>query len=539
MPSPKRSVIHVDPPLAGTVKKLGFQKQGPFSTSFSTNIWPVNALDNRQVSATRPPLETFESVDDDVNLLCRISGDGNQDPQQTFMYASEGSIYVWNGTGFDQVDTAFAAPTIPLVTTGRPVYATPFLEKVVIANSGTPLVYDHTEQILTNKLTYLTATTGEVPTDCRIVATWQGAVWFAGAPDSPHILYASRTGDITDYDYSALPEDEGGAFATINDNEGLIGEPITALMPQTTDTMVVGCLDSMWAIKGHPRRGGSVESISTKIGPLGQGAWAKAPDNTLYILTKSGMVTLAPQDGAIPALVSKEKVPNDLIGLTFDPLIPNVAMAYDTVWNGLIISLENADQSWWFDPQYGGFHKMAFTDTGYPTVMLTFPSLDTSTSSGVLMGGEQGLFHFDAEGTSETPNYVLFVGPIKISPNALLKSKVETMKVVFGSETVPSDSVVQLIVGVDGEECYNNAINGGSRPETLYEVSLDTLINNNGLLRPQLSGHAAIIGLVGSDRCVFESADIVYVDAGKMRAMKNWSVAPRVSAGPDQRVMRV
>lgn len=541
MPSPKKGVIHVDPPLGGTVRKMGFQKQEPFSTIDSTNMWPLNSIDNRLALATRPPLERYLEVDDNINLLCRVSGDGNQDPQQTFVYASEGDLYVWTGTGFDQVDTAFAPATVPAVTTGRAVYATPFLEKVVIANSGTPLVYDHDADLLTNRITYLTATAGTVPVDCRIVVTWQGAVWFAGAPDAPHILYASRTGDITDYDYFALPEDEGGAFATIDDNEGLIGEPITALMPQTTDTMVVGCLDSMWAIKGHPRRGGSVESISTKIGPLGQGAWAKAPDNTLFVLTKVGIVTIAPQDGSIPALISKEKIPNELIGLEFDPLDPTISMAYDTVWNGLIINKRgDNEQSWWFDPQYGGFHKMALTVSGPPTVMLTFPSLDSATASGCLFGGEFGLYRFDAMGVNETPVWSVFIGPIKISPNALLKSKVETVKVVLGAETIPGtgdEGTFGVFVGVDGEEAYNNANN--SRAGTGYEVSTSVLIANNGLIRPQLSGHAVILRAFGTDRFIFESADMVFVEAGQMRAMKNWSVEPRVSAGPDQRVMRV
>lgn len=532
MGNPKKSTVHIDPPLAGNIRKMGFQNQAPYSTILSTNMWPLNAIDNRMVSATRPPLEPFESVTANINMLSRVTGDGNQDPQNSFLYAADGVLWAWNGSGFDQVDSAFAPATVPAITTGRPVYATPYLKTVIIANSGAPLIYDHTAQIITNKLTYLTATVGTVPLDCRVLATWQGAIWFAGQPDTPHILYASRTGDPTDYDYSALPEDEGGAFATIEDNEGLLGEPIVALMPQTTDTMVVGCISSMWAIKGHPRRGGSVESISTKIGPLGQGAWAKSPDNTLYVLTKSGVVTIAPTDGAIPALISKEKVPNDLIGLDFDTLNPVVTMAYDTVWNGLIINVRGAQsQSWWFDPAAGGFHRMDLPVD--PVVMLNFPELDSATTSGALFGSGSGLHRFDVDGVSETPDYTLLIGPIKISPNAALKSKLETAKIVMGLDTVPNGSAL-LWVGSDGEEAYNNYLNG--RVGTRYTQTLTSLVNNNGYCRPQLSGHAMLLEFTGSDRFVFESTDIDFVEAGRMRTARNWAMPPRVSAGPDQRV---
>jgi hypothetical protein len=291
----------------------------------------------------------------------------------------------------------------------------------------------------------------------------------------------------------------------------------------------------MWAIKGHPRRGGSVENISGKIGPLGNGAWCKAPDNTLYVLTKSGMVTISPQDGAIPALVSKEKIPNSLIGLAFDTLNPTITMAYDTVWNGVIINVRQDinETSWWFDPAFGGFHQMAYVNTAPPSVMLTFPVLDTATASGTLFGSSTGLFRFDAEGTTDTNfDFNIFIGPIKISPNAALKSKLETAKIVVGLDTVPGASILQVVVGTDSEECFNNAL--FDRAGSIYEVSLATLVKNNGYLRPQLSGHATILAFAGSGPFVFESADIDFIEAGRMRAARNYSMVPRVLAGPDQ-----
>ncbi len=525
--------IHIDPPLGGESRKFGFQKQPQYTTVYSQNFWPVNAEDGRRVSATRPPLEPYGNFPSlNCNLLCPVNGDGSQTPQVTFVTAADGHLYRWNGTGFTQIDTDYSPP---LVTSNRPVYATPFLQKVIIANTGAPLVYDHAGQdVPAQRLTYLTASAGTVPQDCRIVTTWQGAVWFAGAIETPHILYASRTGDHTDFNYTALPEDEGGAFATIGDNEGLLGEPITALIPQTADTMIVGCIGSIYALRGHPRRGGSMEVLSSTIGILGQGAWAKGPDDTVYMMTKVGMVTLSPQAGAVPTEISRTKIPDELVGLAFDSTDPVISMAFDTRWNGIVITIRgDQQQSWWYDIEDGGFHRMLFDS--YPTVLMTFSELDSNNTSGVMWGGGSaygGLARMDLDGAEIIP-YNLLIGPIKISPNASMKSMVTKVKMVLGLSTI-MNGLIGLWVGADGEEVYQNYLQ--NRLVCRKYSSFQDLAYNNGITRPRMSGHAIMFQLVGEERCIFESADCDFMPTGENRRIRNWDIAPQVIAGPDQSV---
>lgn len=533
--------INIHPPLGGVQHKFGFQNQGPYTSILSMNMWPIDSANGRSVSATRPPLEAFDSPGADVNMLVQVNGDGSQIPQVTFLAARNGLLYKWTGSGMEQIDTSFSPPAI---STGRPVVATPYLEQVFIANTGAPLYYDHsTQSVPAQRLNTLVADAGDEADifDARICATWQGAVWWAGQPASPHLLYGSRVGDPLDYDFSVLAEDEGGAFATLGENEGLINEPITALMPQTTDTMIVGCVNSMWALRGHPRRNGSFESVSETVGPLGQGAWCKAPDDTLYILTKTGLMTLSPEPNSIAQEISRERIPDKLIALDFVSTNPVINMEFDTRYNGVIICVRGEQrQAWFYDIKNGGFHELEFDDGDedaeqYPTVLLNFPELATETTSGVLFGGEAngGIARFDNNGTEEVP-YSIFIGPIKISPNAALKSMVTNVRIILGLEST-LDGTCTVWFGTDGEEAYINATT--PREEFGFSTTLQDLAYNNGIMRPRQSNHAMLLELSGNDKVIFESADADFIPSGMQRRVRNWSSTPQVNAGPDQAVL--
>lgn len=528
----------INPPLAGIVRKFGFQSQPQFSCIDSLNFVPFNGIDGRRVFATRPPLVAFETPGVDVNLLCTIVGTGSQRPIQSVVAAADGLLYILtqdeNGDyAWGEVDEGESS--VPVISTDRPVYATPFVDKVIIANNGTPLVYDHAPQgvgVSDPRISELTASSGTVPTDCRIVATWQGCVWFAGAPDTPHILTCSKTGDHTAFNIAAPSTDEAAAFSTTGDNEGLIGEPITALMPQTADTMIVGCTNSMLALRGHPRRGGIFEVISDVAGPMGQGAWCKAPDDRLFVLTRLGMMTLDPQSGAVPAELSRQRLPDDLVGLLYEYTNPVVSMAYCARWRGVIICVRgDEEQAWFYDLEDGGFHKWELDD--YPNVMLHYDPLDTNTTCGVLFGGPGygGIAHLDVEG-AEDFNYSALIGPLKLSESPHLKSMIHQSLIVFGTDSTLNGTVTYW-TGTDGEEVYYNAtLDRGPRKQVYNIVDV---VRMGGRCYPKLAGHAALFELDGSNgRLIFEGAELFTAPAGRELLPRKFSKPPEVSAGPDQ-----
>lgn len=494
--------LTVAPPLAGIVRRYGFQLQPPYSSVSSVNFWPHDVRTGRQLSATRPPLTAFQTPGSNVNMLVRLN-----DPDPIMLAASEGTLYRFKN-GWIPVTSAVT------IDADKPVYAAPFLKTVIIANGGTPLIYNADG----DTLAALVATTGTIPTDPRIVTTWQGCVWFA----KDHILSGSRTGDATDYGFTA--EDSGGAFTVTGDNEGLIGDPITALIPHTADTMVIGCKDSMWSMRGHPRRGGVLEMTSQNIGVLGQGAWCKGPGDQLFVLSKSGLCILLPQVGAIPTLISKERIPDKLMGLNFDRDNPTVSMAYDNRWNCVYICVRGAqEQAWYYDLENGGMHEMLFAD--YPIVMARYDELESETASGVLFGGTGygGLARFDVQG-SETVSAAPFVniGPIRLSKTPGFKSILHEARFVLGDDMYAGSGGATFYFAETGERAAKNADNDVGSAQ--FTVTRNNLLSNGGVVRPMAGGHATVLKLTAdtqlANEFVFEGCDLTLRAAGRSIVLK-------------------
>lgn len=542
-----RKPIH--PPQAGVVRKFGFQAQPPYSTIRSVNFLPFNAIDGRRVSATRPQMKSTGSpsgASGRVNLLEAINGDSGQTPQQSFIAAENGKLYRFTGLGsaYEEVDAGLTG--VPLISTGRAVFAAAMLFETVIANNGDVLVYDNSTDPAFNtagvKRLYTlksVVTQGTAPQDCRVTANWQGCVWLAGSSLTPHVLFGSRTGDIKDWDY--FVDDEGGAFATSGDNEGLLGGPIVALIPQTADSMIVGCEDSMFIMRGHPRRGGIMEVLSGTVGPLGQGAWCKLPDDTLFIMTKTGVVTLESSSTATPTEISRQRLPDDLISLAYNLSDPVVNLAYDTRYRMVHINVRGSDeQAWYYDIENGGFYEQKYEKAGtYPTVMLSMPSLDSENASGVLYGNNEGIFRLNLDTPVETISCTQFMGPIKISDSPTHKSKIVECNTILDVKS-GLNGFQRIWAGRDGQEVFNNADN--SRKFRMHESTLEAVQRNNGVTKPAISGHAMIYEITGTvlqKPIIFESAEIGYKDDGMERGQRDLEVAPEASAGKDQSIQFV
>jgi hypothetical protein len=478
-----------------------------------------------------------------VNLLEAINGDAGQTPQQSFLSAEDGVLYRFTGVGNDYEEVDEGQSDVPLISTGRAVFAASMIFETVIANNGDALVYNNSQDPVfstagVNRLYTLDSivTEGSAPYDCRIAATWQGCVWLAGSSLQPHILFGSRTGDITDWDY--FVDDEGGAFATAGDNEGLLGGPIVALIPQTADAMIVGCENGMFILRGHPRRGGIMEVLSGTIGPLGQGAWCKLPDDTLFILTKAGIVTLEAASTATPTEISRQRLPDDLMAMLYDSSDPVANLSYDTRYRMVHINVRgDQEQSWYYDIENGGFYQQEFASSDrYPTVMLSMTSLDGENCSGVLYGTNDGIYRLDLDEPEETIECTQLMGPIKISDSVTRKSKVVECRTTLGIESGLNGDQ-RIWCGQDGEEVFNNANN--DRPSRMQESTLEAVQRNNGFVKPMVAGHALILEVTGTvieKPIIFEGAEIAYIDAGVERAIRDLAVPPEVSAGANQEV---
>lgn len=387
--------ITLQAPLGGVNRRVGFQSQPPYTAYDALNYWPFQAGDltdsigqgERRVPSPRLVLSTGVGTiggSGNINLLERVNGVASGKPLQSLLVARGGTYYWYNSSGSFTAATGAQATS---AETDVSLYGRTFLQKTYVPSFGnTPHEFDYAAGTVATA----TATAGTWPTDVRMFEVWQGALWAAGALASPQVLYASRIGDAEDWDFSVPISDEGGAFFTAGEDEGRLRGAVTAIMPQTADTMIVSTLEGLVAMRGHPRLGGTFEDIGGTY-VFGQGAWCRGPDDTLYMMTSLGLMSLSPAPNAVPVRVSKEVLPTDLLGLNYDYEDPTLQMAYDSRFDGIIITNRGtaaAAFSYWFDIATGGFWPLEFSEDS-PYRIIDFEPQIGFTGSGLILASDQ------------------------------------------------------------------------------------------------------------------------------------------------------
>lgn len=136
-----------------------------------------------------------------------------------------------------------------------------------------------------------TESAGTAPTGCTIAANWRGRLVLSGDTTDPQNFFASRAGDPLDWDYSQT--DPTAAFAGNAAPSGRVGEPITALIPASDDTLIIGCEQSIWIVRNDPTDGGSIDNISNATGIMGQNAWCRGPEGFIYFLGENGFYRIS------------------------------------------------------------------------------------------------------------------------------------------------------------------------------------------------------------------------------------------------------
>lgn len=367
-------ILHIDPPLGGVDNRTGFQTEKPFTAHTILDMWPVDVDTGRAVLGVRSALDTIDSPGATVECLQNISGVRADGPKLSMMACSGSDIFWWDDTVWRYATGAQASAA----DTGRAVFSTSFLQQAFIFVDGAkPIVFDYP----TGTAVTLEEHAGDAPAGCRGGFTWQGGIWLFGQDTAPHVLYGSRTGNALDWDFSAPIEDEGGAFFDLGTRWG--GSPITAGFEQTSDTAIISALGGMVAYRGHPRRLGTPEVIS-KLYILGQGAWTKVPDDTVYAMTPRGLVMIDLRGNVLP--VSSRAIPDDLVGLTYDYSDPTICVQYDSWLNAIHITdrQSGAEQSWTYFIDTSAFVKNTLSN--YPFVLMEYLPFVTDDTSGVLFG---------------------------------------------------------------------------------------------------------------------------------------------------------
>jgi hypothetical protein len=237
-------------------------------------------------------------------------------------------------------------------------------------------------------MTTYAATAGTAPVNCQLACMYRDRLVLAAPRDNPQNFFFSRIGTHTDWDYSQT--DSAAAFAGNASIAGRIGEPIVALMPFSDDVLLIGGDHNLWAMRGDPTDGGSIDLVSDAIGILGQYAFTKSPDGTIYFAGTGGFYRMAP-GGSPPENLSNGKWGDFFRQINRGTSYVNVNWDADKQGAYIFVVPVNSGTAThlWYDGRTGGFWPIQFPNSHGPLVGLVYDG-DGATDRVTLLGGRAG-----------------------------------------------------------------------------------------------------------------------------------------------------
>lgn len=414
----KQRELSIAFPSGGVSERHGFNKQAPFTTPDSNNIWPFQWETGRERGGVRPGIVYSGGSVSGAKNWCDANWVGNN---SVAVVGSSGTS-VYTGSSWD---IRISESTSSNDVTSCATHLMSLYQAVGTTNHA--CVYVPLDESAGKADLVAAAEKGTAPKGCGLVSSWNDRLVLAGDIENPQILYMSAVGDPTDWDYSS-PTGSAAWANSSSGTSGAISENITSLIHHNSDCLIVGCTDSMYAVRGNPAAGGYVYSLSNVIGPLQHSAWCKTDNDHTVIMTRSGLYSIRPGCGEPPVSMSSENLPSSLVGI--DPGSgDSVSIGYDSRWRGIHIYANYSGGSkeyWFYDLQSKGFWPMSFLthpdgspdfeSPSYRTVDLAINIKDSAspTKSGLHVISGSSSYQFDSDSTSEFIDSHIVYGPIPL-----------------------------------------------------------------------------------------------------------------------------
>jgi hypothetical protein len=244
--------------------------------------------------------------------------------------------------------------------------------------------------LLTQAIETYAATAGTAPTLCTLACLYRGRLVLAAPRDNLQNFFFSRVGTLTDWDYTQT--DAAAAFAGNASLLGRIGEPIVALMPFSDDMLCIGGDHNLWAIRGDPTAGGSIDLVSDAIGVIGPNSWCKDPVGVIYFCGTGGLFKMNPADGGAPTLISYDKY-NQFFS-SINRGTQYVSMCWDRDNHGCHIFvtpvISGSATHLFYDLRTDSLSPMVYPNSHGPISAIVYDG-DAPTDRMLLMGGRTGL----------------------------------------------------------------------------------------------------------------------------------------------------
>lgn len=281
--------------------------------------------------------------------------------------------------------------------------------------------------LATNTMVTFSEASGTAPSGATIAVGWRGRLLLSGIESDPQNIHASKLGDPLTWNTTTAPSVETDPWSLNFSLLGLVGQPIHAIMPISDDVCLVGCEQSLWIIRGDIASNGSVDNISETVGVLGQNAWCRGPDGSVFFVGPNGFYKCSP-DGSSLQEVSRDTYPQFFTG--YDRSHTYVSLVYDPGRYGIWIFMaatDSADQPiefMFYDLVATGFWPQKFDNYGGagPISAVMWDAFD-STERYPVIGGYVGQLsaisytnRYDFDGSvNQAIRSELWFGPFTIS----------------------------------------------------------------------------------------------------------------------------
>lgn len=290
---------------------------------------------------------------------------------------------------------------------------------------------------------YPGGSSGSLPEKAYIGCLYRGRAVLAGNPTYPYQWYMSRQANPWDWAYMAL--DAQSAVAGGNADAGEVGDIITALIPYKDDFLIIGCVHSLWVLRGDPAAGGSLDEIDLTTGIIGPFAYCWDNQNNLYFFGSGGIYRMGP-NFAPPENLSISAIPDLIEDLGISQGTHRVTMGYDRIRMGLLISVvtlsDGTAKNYWYDLRMGGLFPLTFGSNCGPYSLFFYEAQDEA-NRGLLFGGKDGYIRIpdddeknDDNGSEEVAiDSWATMGPIQLGQDADRRGRLQAMTLTTGTDT--------------------------------------------------------------------------------------------------------
>jgi hypothetical protein len=489
--------LHIRPPVGGVHKRTDFQAQAPFTCYDALDWYSVDDLTGRDRIATRRGFASFTTPGglstDPVNGQTTLDLANDEPSGRMPIVTGNGSIYGWNGASWDALGGS-------AVDESRTVQLVSIFKKVYILNKTLDYkVYDYDTDLVT------TWAPTDVPVNNIIGCEWDQRLVLCGDEDSPHVISMSRQDDPDDWAFAEPIEDRSAAF------QDALNFAVRAIVPHENQCLLVGGISNWEVYRGNPRYGGRRARLSYVNGPICQTGWCKTPDGWVYYMSRDGIYRIPPGCGDTPQPVSRDIIPDELIGL--DGVSDICYMAYCPRFRRIYISVVggSSEGGYWLNPTTHAFWPITQPEGVTIQSLYHHPTLETAEKSGVMYGVSGGLKRYDTTAAFEgVAAPTIKIGPIRLADLGRAAHIVEAV-CKLGNNSSAGTSTVKIYTASDGEAVV------ALPTDRFFSATVAQTINNMGRIYPDLKGQAMMLVLsvnTTTDFMSFEEMDLFLVQSG-------------------------